>query len=119
MAEVLAFFVRLFVRFHAAIRVRIVATQWRQQSAAPPVSEPARRCIARHKARVAAAIQRNRLGANDARLVRNRSDALIEAYLRGRISTIDDVTVWTLDLANRLGAELQRDQKGSTQPWAV
>lgn len=95
----------IFRKITAWVRLRFVAAQWRAAQSAPVITEGARRCIASHKQRVRAAISRNHLDAADEARVLHRSEALIEAYLRGRISTIDDVTIWTLDLANKLGAE--------------
>lgn len=100
----------IFRKIAAWVRLRLVAAQWRAANAEPVVTEGARRCIANHKQRVRAAISRNHLGLSDEQRVMQRSDALVDAYLRGRIATIDDVTIWTLDLANKLGAaaEVQR-----------
>lgn len=97
----------MFRKITAWVRLRLVAAQWRALSNEPIVTEGARRCIAHHKYRVRAAISRNHLDAADEARVLERSDALVDAYLRGKISTINDVTVWTLDLANKLGADAQ------------
>lgn len=94
-------------KISAWVRLRFVAAAWHAANSTPPVTEGARRCIAHHKNRVRAAISRNHLDHADEKRVLERSDALIDAYLRGKIATIDDVTLWTLDLANRLGADAQ------------
>jgi hypothetical protein len=93
----------IFRKIAAWVRLRLVAAQWRAEQSKPHVTEGARRCIANHKQRVRAAISRNHLDHADELRVLHRSDALVDAYLRGKISTIDDVTVWTLNLANKLG----------------
>ncbi len=102
----------LFQRLISALRLRVIAAEWRARNANPPITEPARRCIARHRNRVEGAIARNRLTNDNAKRVRERSDALIAAYLRGQIATIDDVTMWTLDTANRLGCAQQVERAG-------
>lgn len=105
----------LFQRLMSALRLRVIAAEWRARNANPPITEPARRCIARHKSRVESAIARNRLNNDNARNVRERSEALIAAYLRGKIATIDDVTMWTIDTANRLGCAQQLAERKSAR----
>jgi len=97
----------IFRKITAWVRLRLVAAQWRALNSAPVITEGAKRCIAHHKYRVRAAISRNHLDAADEARVQQRSAALVDAYLHGKIATIDDVTVWTLDLANKLGAAAQ------------
>lgn len=106
----------LFQRLISALRLRVIAAEWRARNANPPITEPARRCIARHKNRVESAIARNRLSDSNAKAVRERSEALIGAYLRGQIATIDDVTMWTMDTANRLGCAQQLTQRAAGKP---
>ena len=97
----------IFRKITAWVRLRLVAAQWRAINSPPVITEGAKRCIAHHKYRVRSAISRNNLGAADEARVKQRSAALVDAYLRGKVSTIDDVTIWTLDLANKLGAAAQ------------
>ena len=105
----------LFQRLMSALRLRVIAAEWRARNANPHITEPARRCIVRHKNRVEGAIARNRLTTDNAKRVREHSEALIGAYLRGKISTIDDVTMWAIDRANRLGCAQQLAERKSAR----
>lgn len=100
----------MFKRLTAWVRLRLVAAQWRSDNANIPLSDGARRCIANHKVRVRAAISRNHLNVADEQSVLNRSNALINAYARGKLASISEATVWTLDLANKLGAAAEMER---------
>lgn len=87
------------------IRNTFAARRERARREAAAIPHFVRCQLARHRVRLDAAIVRNNLSVRNEASVRRTSDDYLAAFQRGRIASVDDVTLMCLDHCNRLGNE--------------